>query len=109
MISPYMAANDDRSIFFPGQIHSVFTPLVAEVQALWGIAWMLDMIDTPSRDDMEKEVAVWNAWTAKRYGDMGRRHSYSIYDYLAVSLFDIPKTYYTFVFFLIQLPVSSCY
>lgn len=100
MISPYMTANNDRSIFFPGQFHSVFTPLVAEVQALWGIAWMLNMVDTPSRDDMEKEIAVWNAWTAKRYGDMGRKHSYSIYDYLAVSSFGIAKFVYTSVFFL---------
>ncbi|KAJ4293185.1 hypothetical protein N0V90_008467 [Kalmusia sp. IMI 367209] len=83
LISPEMAANNDRSIFFPGQIHSVYTPLVGEVQALWGIAWMLGMIDVPPREEMDKEIAVWNAWTAKRYGDMGKRHAYSIYDYLA--------------------------
>lgn len=86
LISPEMAANNERSVFFPGQIHSVYTPLVAEVQALWGIAWMLGMIDAPPREEMDKEIAVWNAWTAKRYGDMGKRHAYSIYDYLAVSL-----------------------
>ncbi|KAK7178340.1 putative monooxygenase [Paraphaeosphaeria sporulosa] len=83
LISPEQAAANDRSIFFPGQIHSVYTPLVAEVQALWGIAWMLGMIDTPPREDMDREIAVWNAWTAKRYGSMGKRHAYSIYDYLA--------------------------
>lgn len=29
LISPKMAAVGDRSIFFPGQTHSVYTPLVA--------------------------------------------------------------------------------
>ncbi|KAL9634718.1 MAG: hypothetical protein Q9164_003924, partial [Protoblastenia rupestris] len=83
LVSPNMSSNGDRSIFFPGQIHSVFTPLVAELQALWGVAFMLRLIDVPARAEMEQEIAVWNAWTRKRYLEMGRKHAYSIYDYLA--------------------------
>ncbi|KAI7971498.1 hypothetical protein EIK77_001374 [Talaromyces pinophilus] len=87
LISPKMAAVGDRSIFFPGQIHSVYTPLVAEMQALWGVAYLLCQLEVPNQDDMEKEIAVWNAWTRKRYLEQGRKHAYSIYDYLAVSFF----------------------
>ncbi|KAL9613791.1 MAG: hypothetical protein Q9167_001682 [Letrouitia subvulpina] len=83
LISPSMSAQGDRSIFFPGQIHSVYTPLVAEFQALWGVAWMLGRLNPPSQAEMEEEVAVWNAWTRKRYLEQGRKHAYSIYDYLA--------------------------
>ena len=91
LVSPNMSSNGDRSIFFPGQIHSVFTPLVAELQALWGVAFMLRLIDVPARGEMEQEIAVWNAWTRKRYLEMGRKHAYSIYDYLAVSSKPPPK------------------
>jgi dimethylaniline monooxygenase (N-oxide forming) len=66
MISPVMAAKNDRSIFFPGQIHSVYTPLVGEMQALWGVAFMLGKLDLPSEADMIKEVAISCAWTRRR-------------------------------------------
>ena len=82
-----MAAEGDRSIYFPGLIHSVYTPLVAELQALWGVAFMLGRLDVPDQAAMEQEVAVWNAWTRKRYLEQGRKHAYAIYDYLAVRLF----------------------
>ncbi|KAH8704704.1 putative monooxygenase [Talaromyces proteolyticus] len=83
LISPRMAAQGDRSIFFPGQIHSVYTPLVAEIQALWGVSFLLNQLEIPDQREMEEEVAVWNAWTRKRYLEQGRKHAYSIYDYLA--------------------------
>ena len=84
LISPAMAAQGDRSLFSPGQIHSVYTPLVAEFQALWGVAWMLGRLQLPGQKQMEEEVSLWNAWTGKRYLEQGRKHAYSIYDYLAV-------------------------
>ncbi len=84
MVSPGMADSGDRSIFFPGQIHSVFTPLVAELQALWGAAFLLGDMPLPSMDAMQREVSLWNSWTKKRYLAQGRKHAYSIYDYLAV-------------------------
>ncbi|OKL57961.1 hypothetical protein UA08_06761 [Talaromyces atroroseus] len=83
LVSSRMAAEGDRSIFFPGQIHSVYTPLVAEMQALWGVSFLLGQLELPSQEEMEEEIAVWNAWTRKRYLEQGRKHAYSIYDYLA--------------------------
>ena len=87
LISPHMAARGDRSIYFPGLIHSVYTPLVSELQALWGVAYMLDRLDLPDLESMLEQTAVWNAWTSKRYLEQGRKHAYSIYDYIAVRYF----------------------
>ncbi|ROT41101.1 FAD/NAD(P)-binding domain-containing protein [Sodiomyces alkalinus F11] len=55
LVSPRMAAKGDRSAFFPGQIHSVYTPLVAEMQALWGVAYLLGRLDLPTEVEMKKE------------------------------------------------------
>ncbi|WQF87798.1 Putative FAD/NAD(P)-binding domain superfamily [Colletotrichum destructivum] len=42
LVIPKLAARCDRSILFPGHIHSAFTPLAAELQALWGVSCMPD-------------------------------------------------------------------
>lgn len=86
LVPPAMAAQNDRSVIFPGQIHSVFTPLVAELQALWGVAFLLGRLQLPGQADKEEEIAVWNAWTRKRYLEQGMKHAYSVYDYIAVSI-----------------------
>ncbi|KAI4130692.1 MAG: hypothetical protein LQ338_001593 [Usnochroma carphineum] len=83
LIVPHMAARGDRSIYFPGLIHSIFTPLVSEFQALWGCAYMLGRLDLPDQEIMEQEVATWNVWTRKRYLAQGEKHAYAIYDYLS--------------------------
>ena len=67
LISPTMAAKGDNSVFFAGQIHTVCGPLVAEVQALWGAAFLQGRLDIPRLEVMEEEVAVWCAWTRRRY------------------------------------------
>ncbi|KAL2138829.1 hypothetical protein VTI28DRAFT_6192 [Corynascus sepedonium] len=82
LIVPAMAAAGDRSIIFPGFIHTIYTPIVAEVQALWGVTFLLGLHDPPSLGSMEAEVALWNAWTRKRYGIQGQKHAYAIYDFL---------------------------
>lgn len=85
LITPKLAASGDRSIYFPGFIHSIYTPLVSEAQALWGCAFLLNLIDVPAQEVMEKEVAEWNVWTRKRYLAQGRKHAYAIFDFLSVS------------------------
>ncbi|KAF4958442.1 hypothetical protein FGADI_2364 [Fusarium gaditjirri] len=82
LVVPELAARGDRSILFPGHIHSAFTPLAAELQALWGVSWMLGWRDLPPREEMEAEAANFNAWTRKRYLEQGKKHSYFIYDYI---------------------------
>jgi dimethylaniline monooxygenase (N-oxide forming) len=83
MVVPELAEKGDRSIIFPGLMHNVYTPLVGEVQALWGVAFLLGLHDVPKIDEMEKEVATWNVWTAKRYRTQGKKHSYGIYDFIS--------------------------
>ncbi|KAF2966204.1 hypothetical protein GQX73_g7379 [Xylaria multiplex] len=83
LIVPALAAEGDRSIFFPGFIHSIYTPLVSEVQALWGVAFLLGLHDPPSQAVMEREVAEWNVWSRKRYLAQGKKHAYAIYDFLS--------------------------
>ncbi|KEY75126.1 hypothetical protein S7711_01578 [Stachybotrys chartarum IBT 7711] len=82
LIVPSLAAQGDRSIIFPGFIHSIYTPIVAEVQALWGVAFLLGLHDPPSLESMEVEVAQWTAWSKKRYGAQGQKHAYAIYDFI---------------------------
>ncbi|KAI1768081.1 FAD/NAD(P)-binding domain-containing protein [Hypoxylon sp. FL1150] len=77
-----MAAKGDRSLAVLGQIHTVQTPLVAEVQSLWAILYLLGEIKLPSVDEMATEVALWNAWTRKRYLNQGQKFPYSLYDFL---------------------------
>ncbi|CAN8104633.1 unnamed protein product [Discula destructiva] len=83
LIVPGLAADGDRSVYFPGFIHSIYTPMVSEVQALWGVAFLLGLIDVPCKEAMEVEVAEWNVWTGRRYLAQGRKHAYAIYDFLS--------------------------
>jgi hypothetical protein len=81
-----LAASGDRSICFPGLVHVIVTPTISEFQALWNAAYMLNLLELPRLDEMEMEVAVFNAWVRKRHLEMGQKHSYCIFDYLSVSL-----------------------
>ncbi|KAI0384274.1 hypothetical protein F5Y04DRAFT_293560 [Hypomontagnella monticulosa] len=77
-----MGDKGDRSIAILGQIHTVQTPLVAAVQSFWAILYLLGEIDLPSKEDMVKEVSLWNVWTRKRYMGQGIKQPYSLYDFL---------------------------
>ncbi|KAK0726005.1 cofactor FMO1 FAD enzyme [Lasiosphaeris hirsuta] len=85
LVVPHLAAQGDRSIYFPGFIHSIYTPLVSESQALWGVAFLLGLQDhsLPSQTAMEREVATWMVWSRKRYMVQGQKHAYAIYDFLS--------------------------
>ncbi|KAI1125171.1 hypothetical protein F5Y10DRAFT_14096 [Nemania abortiva] len=78
-----MAAKGDRSLAILGQIHTVQTPLVSEVQSLWAILYLLGEIELPDVDTMAKEVSLWNTWTRKRYLNQGLKHTYSLYDFIS--------------------------
>ncbi|KAI1308310.1 hypothetical protein F5Y03DRAFT_96919 [Xylaria venustula] len=78
-----MAAKGDRSLAILGQIHTIQTPLVSEVQSLWAILYLLGEIELPDVDTMAKEVSLWNTWTRKRYLNQGQKHTYSLYDFIS--------------------------
>ncbi|KAL7625335.1 hypothetical protein AAE478_004551 [Parahypoxylon ruwenzoriense] len=77
-----LAARGDRSLAILGQVHTVQTPLVSEVQSLWAILYLLGEIDLPDVPAMAAEVALWNAWTRMRYLNQGQKFPYSLYDFL---------------------------
>lgn len=81
-----LAEKGDRSLAILGQIHTVQTPLVAEVQSFWAILYLLGKIELPDHDTMVKEIAEWNIWTKKRYLSQGQKFPYSLYDFLPVWL-----------------------
>lgn len=84
-ISLSLAEKGDRSLAILGQIHTVQTPLVSEVQSFWAILYLLGEIDLPKVEVMAEEVSLWNAWTRKRYLNQGQKFPYSLYDFLPVS------------------------
>lgn len=81
-----LAAAGDRSLAILGQIHTVQTPLVSEVQSFWAILYLLGEIDLPGVDAMAEEVALWNVWTRRRYLGQGMKFPYSLYDFLPVCI-----------------------
>jgi hypothetical protein len=88
------AKKEDRSIIILGQIHTIQTPLVADMQSFWGILYLLGEIQLPSEEIMAKEVSEWNVWTRKRYLSKGQSSPYSLFDFLPVSwkILDISNT-----------------
>ena len=84
-----LAEQGDHSLAILGQIHTVQTPLVSEIQSFWAILYLLGEIKLPDVDTMATEVSLWNAWTRKRYLNQGQKFPYSLYDFLHVS----PLTY----------------
>lgn len=81
----HLALEGDRSVAILGQIHTVQTPLVSEVQSLWAVLYLLGEMELPDAETMASEVSLWNAWTRKRYLNQGQKFPYSLYDFLPVS------------------------
>ena len=101
-----LAERGDRSLAIMGQIHTVQTPLVSEMQSFWSILYLLGELDLPDYDTMAREIAEWNAWTRKRYLGQGQKFPYSLYDFLPVRL-PPPCTYnYESPSFLISLAIK---
>ncbi|KAK3945107.1 pyridine nucleotide-disulfide oxidoreductase-domain-containing protein [Diplogelasinospora grovesii] len=79
---PLADNSDDHSIAILGQIHTTQTPTIAEIQALWAAAYLLGDISLPSKPDVMREIAEWNAWTRKRYASVGERYPYALFDWV---------------------------
>nr|POE93171.1 hypothetical protein CFP56_19183 [Quercus suber] len=77
-----VAARGDRSLVILGQIHTTQTPTISELQSLWAVAFMLGEVELPSEEEMVKEIAEWNAWTRRRYGAVGERYPYALFDWI---------------------------
>ncbi|GKT61777.1 flavin-binding monooxygenase-like family protein [Colletotrichum tofieldiae] len=77
-----IASGDDRSLVVLGQIHTTQTPTISEVQSLWAMAYMLGDFQLPKEEEMVQEICTWNAWTRRRYGAVGERYPYALFDWI---------------------------
>ncbi|PMD38815.1 FAD/NAD(P)-binding domain-containing protein [Hyaloscypha variabilis F] len=75
MVPPTLAAQNDHTIIFLGNLHAQSTPLFSEICALWAVAYLEDLFPANSpindllkdRAAMEREAARSNAWARKRH------------------------------------------
>lgn len=89
MVPPEYAARNERSIIFLGHIHTMNTPMIAEIASLWAVAYLQGKLEIPNLPAMEAEVARWNAWTRRRYLGQGEKTPYAMYDSVHVSGYGI--------------------
>ena len=78
-----MASLDDDTIVFLGQVRIANNFRVAECQALWAAAYVDGILNLPSYEDMQAEIAYVNAWSARRYPANGGLGNYMPYDVIA--------------------------
>ncbi|TKX18850.1 hypothetical protein C1H76_8972 [Elsinoe australis] len=76
-----LASLNDDSIIFPGQWVFANTFLSSQVQALWGVAFLLGHLQLPPRGEMEKQIALHNAWSRRRYPSvMGSQGAFLLFE-----------------------------
>jgi len=62
---------DDHSIVFIGQLLIANYFMAAQCQAMWATAYMDRKLTLPSKEEQEKEVALFTAWCKRRYLNTG--------------------------------------
>ncbi|KAI9728226.1 MAG: monooxygenase [Chrysothrix sp. TS-e1954] len=70
----------DHSIAFVGKTMLGNHFRNAEVQALWSVAALHDLVEVPSEQDLELDVADTVAWCRRRYLSKGQLGNYFYYD-----------------------------
>jgi len=78
----YMVPTDPkmRGIVFLGHIVIGNNFRAAECQALWAVAYLDGQLSLPSKEDMEKEVAMSIAWCRRRYRSKGELGHWLYFD-----------------------------
>lgn len=86
------SAIEDRSIVFIGQIEVGNYFPSAECQSLWAIAYLDGKLILPSKEEQEKEVALFTSWCRRRYlsnGEDGNNMTFELIGYLDTLLQDL--------------------
>lgn len=97
VLPPALLDADDRSFAVVGAIAASATGIVAEAVALWAVAWLTGHLDVKVKEgtggprprvrvveEVEKEIALGNAFKARRYLHVGRRTPTVMYEWLSV-------------------------
>ncbi|KAI1608990.1 hypothetical protein EDD37DRAFT_697157 [Exophiala viscosa] len=90
ILSPELIAQEDRSIAFVGFVSTIQTAMSCELQALWAVAWMEDLLAKdaiPDLPSMQESVSTVNAWSRNRYGLRDTKHPELIFE--SQSFFDV--------------------
>jgi dimethylaniline monooxygenase (N-oxide forming) len=95
MVPP--ASTENRDLVFLGKVHTGSTAMLAEVQALWAVAYLNGELELPERNERERECADFTAWSGKRYLALGEKMPYTLFDYQTVSPFHFFEFRYNFV------------
>lgn len=89
---PPMAARADTSLAFVGMLHTSATGMVAELQALWAVAYLDGKIDLRERGAngvetlraMEDEVAQAGVYMRRRYLNLGEKSANLTFEFMPV-------------------------
>jgi dimethylaniline monooxygenase (N-oxide forming) len=96
ILPPSLLEVNDRSFVVVGAIATSATGIVAEAVALWAVAWLTGHLDVKVkgrreqqnegnvREAVENEIALGNAFKARRYLNLGRRTPTVMYEWLSV-------------------------
>ena len=89
ILPPSLLEADDRSFAVVGAIAVSATGIVAEAVALWTVAWLTEQLDVKGKravQEVEREIALVNAFKARRYLELGRRTPTVMYEWLSVRM-----------------------
>ena len=87
VLPPSLLDAGDRSFAVVGAIAVSATGIVAEAVALWAVAWLTGHLDVTGQRQVasvEKEIALGNAFKARRYLNLGRKTPTVMYEWLPV-------------------------
>ena len=84
-----LSDTSSRSIAFVGAIGSAQSLNVAEIQALWAVAYLSNRLTLPSEQKMRGEVALATAWRKRRYLEYGYTVIFEHLQYMSLLLRDL--------------------
>lgn len=80
-----MADAGDHNLVFVGMTHTPATGMIAELQALWSVAYLDGKINLVGKKEiMETEVAEVNVWMKRRYLNLGEKCSNLTFEFMPV-------------------------
>ncbi|KAH0612343.1 uncharacterized protein H6S33_010395 [Morchella sextelata] len=80
---PEMACRSDYALIHVGMVHTSATGMMAELQALWGVAYLdgkLDLVE--KKEEMDMECAQANMWARRRYMNLGEKCANLTFEFL---------------------------
>jgi dimethylaniline monooxygenase (N-oxide forming) len=75
-----LAPLSDDSILFMNYVTAGNMMFSAEAQAIWVVAYFDKNITLPSTEEMEKKIAMFGAWSKRRYLSRGESGNYAAFD-----------------------------